>query len=45
VAISRCLDKLSPREEQVLRLRFGVSDVQDLNNYPEQLFTGENNNG
>lgn len=39
-AISRCLDKLTPREEQVLRLRFGVSDVQDTSNFPEQLFTG-----
>ena len=45
VAISRCLDKLTPREEQVLRLRFGVSEVQDINSYPEQLFTGENING
>ena len=45
VAISRCLDKLTPREEQVLRLRFGVSEIQDINNYPEQLFTGDNNNG
>ena len=45
VAISRCLDRLSPREEQVLRLRFGVSDVQDLSSYPEHLFTGENDNG
>ena len=45
VAISRCLDKLTPREEQVLRLRFGVSEVQDTNSFPEQLFTGENNNG
>ena len=45
VAISRCLDKLTPREEQVLRLRFGVSEIQDINSYTEQLFTGDNSNG
>lgn len=27
LAISKCLDQLTPREEQVLRLRFGVSDI------------------
>lgn len=39
-AISRCLDRLTPREEQVLRLRFGVSDVQNDNTFEERLFTG-----
>lgn len=38
-AIGRCLDKLTPREEQVLRLRFGVSDVQDDSVFEERLFT------
>lgn len=37
-AISRCLDKLTPREEQVLRLRFGVSDIQDESLFEERLF-------
>jgi RNA polymerase primary sigma factor len=39
-AISRCLDRLTPREEQVLRLRFGVSDVQNDSSFEERLFTG-----
>lgn len=39
-AISRCLDRLTPREEQVLRLRFGVSDTQDDSAFEDRLFTG-----
>ncbi len=39
-AISQCLDRLTPREEQVLRLRFGVSDISDDSKFEERLFTG-----
>jgi RNA polymerase primary sigma factor len=39
-AIGLCLDKLTPREEQVLRLRFGVSDVQNDDMFESCLFTG-----
>lgn len=39
-AISKCLDRLTPREEQVLRLRFGVADVQDDSKFENRLFTG-----
>ena len=39
-AISKCLDRLTPREEQVLRLRFGVSDIQDDSKFEERLFEG-----
>lgn len=39
-AISSCLDRLTPREEQVLRLRFGVSDVQNDDMFESRLFTG-----
>jgi len=36
-AIKRCLGDLTPREEQVLRLRFGVSDVVNTDNFPNNL--------
>jgi RNA polymerase primary sigma factor len=39
-AISCCLDRLTAREEQVLRLRFGVSDVPDDSVFENRLFTG-----
>jgi RNA polymerase primary sigma factor len=39
-AISRCLDRLTPREEQVLRLRFGVSDIADDTKFESRLFEG-----
>ena len=39
-AISQCLDRLTPREEQVLRLRFGVSEISNSENFEERLFTG-----
>lgn len=35
--VKRCMHLLSPREEQVLRLRFGITDLDDLNNYPNAL--------
>jgi RNA polymerase primary sigma factor len=40
-AIKRSLGDLTPREEQVLRLRFGVSDVTDTSNYPNALQSEE----
>lgn len=39
-AVSRCFDRLTAREEQVLRLRFGVSDVPDDSIFEDRLFTG-----
>lgn len=39
-AVGRCFDKLTSREEQVLRLRFGVSDVQDDSAFENRLFEG-----
>ena len=33
VIISSCLSKLSQREEQVVRLRFGLSEVEDYENF------------
>lgn len=39
-AISQCLDRLTPREEQVLRLRFGVSEIADDSKFEERLFEG-----
>jgi RNA polymerase primary sigma factor len=36
-AIKRCFGDLTAREEQVLRLRFGVSDVTDDEKYPNEL--------
>jgi len=41
-AIKNCFDDLTPREEQVLRLRFGVADVNDISNLPNTLQTQEN---
>jgi RNA polymerase primary sigma factor len=35
--VKRCMHLLSPREEQVLRLRFGITDLDDLDNYPNAL--------
>jgi RNA polymerase primary sigma factor len=39
-AVGRCFDRLTAREEQVLRLRFGVADVQDDSTFEDRLFTG-----
>lgn len=39
-AVGRCFDRLTAREEQVLRLRFGVADVQDDSVFEDRLFTG-----
>jgi len=36
-AIKRCLGDLTPREEQVLRLRFGVADVVNTEDFPSNL--------
>lgn len=36
-AIKRCFGNLTPREEQVLRLRFGVSDVTNDDSFPNEL--------
>jgi RNA polymerase primary sigma factor len=41
-AIKRCFTDLTPREEQVLRLRFGVSDVADDSSLPNGLQNTEN---
>ncbi len=41
LAIKNCLTNLTPREEQVLRLRFGVSDVMNEESYEEKLYTEE----
>ena len=35
--VKRCMHLLSQREEQVLRLRFGITDLDDLDNYPNAL--------
>jgi RNA polymerase primary sigma factor len=35
--VKRCMHLLSPREEQVLRLRFGITDIEDLDSYPNTL--------
>jgi len=40
-AIKSCLSNLTPREEQVLRLRFGVSDVMNDQEFEERLYTEE----
>jgi RNA polymerase primary sigma factor len=37
MAIKRCMKDLSPREEQVLRLRFGISDVMNEDDFPNEL--------
>ena len=36
-AIKRCFSDLTPREEQVLRLRFGVADVPNDTSFPNEL--------
>ena len=36
-AIKRSFNDLTPREEQVLRLRFGVSDVVNSDELPNEL--------
>jgi len=41
-AIKRCFNDLTPREEQVLRLRFGVSDIPDDSALPNELQIQEN---
>lgn len=41
-AIKRSFCSLTPREEQVLRLRFGVSDITDDSHLPNCLQTAEN---
>lgn len=41
-AIKRCFSDLTPREEQVLRLRFGVSDIADDSHLPNGLQNAEN---
>ena len=39
--IHSVLDKLSPQEERVLRLRFGITeDIKDTFNYPSNQFKG-----
>lgn len=40
-AIKRCFGNLTPREEQVLRLRFGVADIENDESFPETLQTQE----
>jgi RNA polymerase primary sigma factor len=35
--VKQCMHLLTPREEQVLRLRFGITDLDDLDNYPNSL--------
>ena len=40
-AIKRCFSDLTPREEQVLRLRFGVSELDNDSSFPTTLQTAE----
>ena len=35
--VKNCMHLLTPREEQVLRLRFGITDMDDLNQLPDTL--------
>ena len=37
MAIKRSMKDLSPREEQVLRLRFGIADVMNEEDFPDEL--------
>jgi DNA-directed RNA polymerase sigma subunit (sigma70/sigma32) len=35
--VKQCMHLLTPREEQVLRLRFGITDISDIDALPNTL--------